>query len=80
MQDKREHKNNLPVITAELFDLSPERYELRKGTYPGAPLCPYGNHFSWIGFDKIEMRYVRFSKSVFKRMIRKLEHNNLNED
>jgi hypothetical protein len=45
-------KYNLPVITAEVFNLSTERYEIRKGTLPDAPPCPFGNKFKWIGFDK----------------------------
>ena len=63
-------KYNLPVVTAKEYDLSPGRYELRKGTEENAPLCPFGNHFEWIGFDKEGNNYVRFSKSVFKRLIK----------
>ena len=50
MEEKIKYK--LPVITAEIFDLSPKRYELCKGTLPDAPPCPYGHRFKWIGFDK----------------------------
>lgn len=63
-------KYNLSVITAEVFDISPKRYELRKGTLPDAPPCPYGHQFKWIGYDKKEMKYVRVTTSVFKRLIR----------
>ncbi|MFT6334365.1 MAG: hypothetical protein ACJATI_001103 [Halioglobus sp.] len=66
-------KYNLPVITAEVFNLSTERYEIRKGTLPDAPPCPFGNKFKWIGFDKKEMEYVRVTKSVFKRLIEDLD-------
>ena len=73
MEEKQ--KYNLPVITAELFNLFPDRYELRKGTQSDAPLCPFGNQFEWIGFDKEEMKYVRFTKSVFKKLIRQTDKN-----
>lgn len=62
-------KYNIPVITSEVYNLDPDRYELRKGNSEGAPLCPYGNHFKWIGFDKKSKRYIRVTKSVFKRLI-----------
>ena len=62
-------KYNLPVITSEVYDLDTNRYELRKGNIKGAPLCPYGNHFKWVGFDKKTMRYIRVTTSVFKRLI-----------
>ena len=70
---KEKIKYNLSVITAEVFNLSPDRYELRKGTLPDAPPCPYGHRFKWIGYDKQEMQYVRVTKSVFKRLINKLD-------
>ena len=54
------------------YSLNPSRYELRKGTAEGAPLCPYGNHFEWIGYDLEEKEYVRFTKSVFKELIREM--------
>ena len=73
MEEKQ--KYNLPVITAKLFNLFPDRYELRKGTQSDAPLCPFGNQFEWIGFDKEEMKYVRFTKSVFKKLIRQTDKN-----
>jgi len=52
-----------------------DRYELRSGSSEGAPLCPFGNHFQWIGYDKKEGEYVRFSKSVFKKLVQKIETN-----
>lgn len=66
-------KYNLPVITAKEYNLSPDRYELRKGSAADAPLCPFGNHFEWIGFDKENKNYVRFTKSIFKRLIKLTE-------
>ncbi len=50
---------------------NPERYELRSGKVSGAPLCPYGNHYKWIGYDKATGTYLRFTKSVFKILIQK---------
>lgn len=48
---------------------APKRYELRSGKQADAPLCPYGNHYQWIGFDLITQEYIRFTKSVFKLLI-----------
>ena len=72
-------KYNLPVITAEMFNLSPERYEIRKGTLPDAPPCPFGHRFKWIGFDKEDKQYVRVTKSVFKRLITELDQSFVDE-
>ena len=55
------------------FLKEPDRYELRSGSSEGAPLCPFGNHFQWIGYDKELKEYVRFSKSVFKKLIQEKE-------
>lgn len=68
-------KYNLPVITAEIYNNSPDRFELRKGTHPDAPPCPYGNQFKWIGFDKQEKKYIRVTKSVFKKLINQLDQD-----
>ena len=57
----------------EEFLKQADRYELRSGSSEGAPLCPFGNHFQWIGYDKKTEEYVRFSKSVFKKLIQKQE-------
>ena len=76
---EKQTKYNLPVITAEVYNLSPERYELRKGNLLDAPSCPFGNRFKWIGFDKKENKYVRVTKSVFKRMIKDLEEGFIEE-
>jgi hypothetical protein len=50
---------------------APARYELRPGSAKGAPPCPYGNQFEWVGYDKETETYVRFTKSVFKLLVRK---------
>ena len=62
-------KHNLPIIDAEAFNKEPERYQLRKGSEEGAPACPYGNEYEWVGFDLKAETYVRFTKRVFKRLI-----------
>lgn len=59
----------LPRINKQLFDLDPERFQLLSGETEGAPLCPYGNKYEWIGFDKQEQIFVRFTKSVFKKLL-----------
>ena len=56
----------------ETFLLSPSRYELRSGKNVDAPLCPYGKHYQWIGFDTKTTAYVRVTKSVFKILINKV--------
>lgn len=66
-------ESQLQKVNMEMFLASPNRYELRSGHEENAPLCPYGNHYEWIGFDKIEEEYVRFTKSVFKKLVREIE-------
>lgn len=48
----------------------PNRYELKSGSEPNAPLCPFGNPYQWIGYDKAKEEYVRFTKSVYKKLVR----------
>ncbi|MEO0338462.1 MAG: hypothetical protein AAF242_04535 [Bacteroidota bacterium] len=59
----------LPKVDMARYLAQPDRYELRAGTEEGAPLCPYGNHYAWIGYDLEAQIYVRFTKSVFKLLI-----------
>ena len=59
----------LRKINSEIYHSKTSRYELVSGTKKGAPLCPYGNHYKWIGYDKDENEFVRFTKSVFKKLI-----------
>ena len=56
--------------------LDPSRYQLRSGKEPNAPLCPYGNHYKWIGFDNLTNEYIRFTKSVFKHIIQQKNNTN----
>jgi hypothetical protein len=53
------------------FIAQPNRYILVHGDKPDAPDCPYGNKYQWIGFDNLTNEYVRFTKSVFKLLIKK---------
>lgn len=71
--EAKQKKYNLALITSEVFNLSPDRYQLRKGTRPDAPPCPFGHCFKWIGFDTEKGEYVRLTKSVFKRLISQLD-------
>lgn len=63
----------LRKVTRDEYILMPERYELRSGHEKGAPLCPYGNHFEWVGYDMEVKEYVRFTKAVFIKLRRKIE-------
>ena len=58
-------------INAELYIKNPARYILLPGSTKGAPTCPYGNEYNFVGFDKEEKVFVRFTKSVFKKLISK---------
>lgn len=71
--EEEKRKYNLSVITSNVYNLNPDRYEIRKGTLPDAPPCPFGHRFKWIGYDKEEMKYVRVTKSIFKRLIDDLD-------
>ena len=68
--DAEKTKYDLSVITAAMYNYTPQRYELRKGTLPDAPPCPFGHRFKWIGYDLVDKKYVRLTKSVFKRLIK----------
>ena len=57
------------------FLMNSHRYELRSGQEEGAPLCPYGNNYKWIGFDSMANEYVRFTTSVFKILVHRIENN-----
>ena len=61
---------NKAKVTMPQYKSAPERYELRSGLESDAPLCPYGNRYQWVGYDKQTGAYVRFAESVFKKLIR----------
>ena len=58
------HKINMGT-----YELNPTRYKLVRGTREGAPLCPYGNRYKWVGFDGKEKKYVRVTKRVYQNLI-----------
>lgn len=60
-------------VTAEMYQQNPERYILVSGHQEGAPTCSYGNVQQWVGYDKIEQTFIRFTKSVFKRLVQQKE-------
>ena len=66
---EEKQKSDIRVVTSEKYHLNPKRFELRKGDSDGAPLCPFGNNYEWIGFDLESKEYVRFTKSVFKKLV-----------
>ena len=61
-------------VTAELYQQNPDRYTLVAGRNEGAPTCPYGNEQKWVGYDQSEKKYIRFTKSVFKQLIKQKEN------
>ncbi len=62
-------------VTAEVYHLDPERYDLVSGHQDGAPTCAYGNLQEWVGYDKMEKKFIRFTKSVFKRLVLEKENS-----
>ncbi len=56
---------------------NPERYTLVDGSTHGAPTCKFGNTAQWVGYDKVTKTFVRFTKSVYKRLVQEIEstHN-----
>lgn len=56
-------------VNMQEYKLKPDRYELRSGLEQDAPSCPFGNRYEWIGYDLLKKEYVRFTKSVFKKLI-----------
>mgnify|MGYP003610530917 FL=1 len=61
-------------VTAEMYQQDPDRYTLVSGHEEGAPTCPYGNMQQWVGYDRVEEKFIRFTKSVFKQLIQEKEN------
>ena len=55
-------------VTSVEYNADPGRYTLVDGNHPNAPTCASGNRFQLVGFDTSTKQYVRFTKSVFKRL------------
>ncbi len=68
---------NLIRVDSKTFFQNPNQYQLVSGNTKGAPKCPYGNYYQWVGYDRINHNFVRFTKSIFKNLIQKKynEHN-----
>lgn len=64
-------------INSETYTKNPNQYELVSGNTEGAPKCPYGHNFEWVGYDRVNGSFVRFTKSVFKKLIQQKD-NELN--
>ena len=60
-------------VTAEIYQQNPDHYILVSGHQEGAPTCSYGNVQKWAGYDKTEQKFIRFTKSVFKRLVQQKE-------
>lgn len=61
-------------VTAEIYQQDPDRYILVSGHQEGAPTCSFGNVQQWVGYDNSEKKYIRFTKSVFKQLIKQKEN------
>lgn len=61
-------------VTADMYQQNPDRYTLVSGHEEGAPTCPYGNMQQWVGYDRVEEKFIRFTKSVFKQLIQEKEN------
>ncbi len=62
-------------VTAEMYAQNPERYTLVEGNTQGAPSCKYGNVAQWVGYDRVKNVFVRYTKSVYNRLISEVESN-----
>lgn len=60
-------------INNALYLANSNRYILVSGDLKEAPKCPFGNNYKWIGFDLEEKKYIRFTKSVFKKLVQETE-------
>jgi len=60
-------------VTAAMYQENKERYILVAGTEDGAPRCSYGNIQKWVGYDVERKEYVRFTKSVFLKLVHEKE-------
>lgn len=69
-------KDGIRIIDKRQFDQNPNNFELRVNEV-NAPLCPFGNQRKFIGFDKEKNEYVRFTKSVLKKILSIQEERNV---
>ena len=64
-------------VTAEIYPLHPDRYILVSGQEEGAPTCPYENVQQWVGYDTLTKEYIRFTKSVYKKLVEEMENKKI---
>lgn len=64
-------------VTAEIYQLHPDRYILVSGHEEGAPTCPYENVQQWVGYDTLTKEYIRFTKSVYKKLVEEMENKKI---
>lgn len=62
---------SLTRVNSKIFNQNPSQYELVSGNTKGAPKCPYGNTYQWIGYNHSNDSFVRFTKSIFKKLIQR---------
>ncbi|MCM5664177.1 hypothetical protein [Galbibacter mesophilus] len=62
---------SLERIDSETYNQNPSQYRLVRGDTKDAPKCPFGHSYEWIGYDDVNQKFVRFTKSVFKKLIQK---------
>jgi hypothetical protein len=60
----------LKRVDSETFHKNPHQYKLVSGKTKGAPTCPYGNQYQWVGYDLVNRSFVRLTKSIFKKLIK----------
>jgi len=63
-------KQGLRVVDVEFYQMDESRYDLRVND-PEAHLCPYGNKRVYIGFDRYKNNYIRFTKTILRKLLLK---------
>lgn len=61
-------------VTAEIYQRNSDRYILVSGYEVGAPRCSYGNLQKWVGYDTLTKEYIRFTKSVYRKLVENMEN------
>lgn len=56
-------------VTGEMYQEDPQRYTLVDGSTQGASTCSYGNVKDWVGYDNVDKAFLRFTKSVYKKLV-----------
>ena len=61
-------QDNNNRVDASSYASEPGRYILVDGHSAGAPSCTFGNVQEVVGYDIKDKVYVRYTKSVYKRL------------